>query len=391
MSFHKFDLKNINVKSAVKTFDYHKYRIEVTFITAILIMLLIVMFSSRIYATEEYWQVSIGNKVVATLNSQSSAKEVIEKVKDHYTREGAKNVTATMDPEMTITQKFYRVTADAPEISSVDDTVNYILSGTKVKKTYTVKSGDTFWSIADKKDISLNKLLSINNKKASSVIKSGDKLCLVESQPMVTVTTTQTVTDNQKIKYKTVYKKTAKLVKNTTKVKRAGKLGVKKVTATVTMVNGKVVKTKVLDSKVIKKARTAIVYKGTKKGSASSGTVSGGKGQAVASYALKFVGTPYVWGGSSLTSGVDCSGFVMAVYAHFGVSLPHDAGADRSYGKAVSVSNARPGDLICYYGHIGIYIGGGQLVHAKDYGYGVCIDNIHYSSKPILTVRRIFG
>jgi len=385
---------NLDINSITdrfKNFNYRKYKVELAFVVAIIAMLIVVMCSSRVYATEEYWAVNIGDKTVAYLNSQDSAKDVIAKVEDHYTKKGATNVKVSMEPSITLEQKYFRVSEKAPEISTVDETVDYILSGTKVSKTYTVKKGDTFWDISQENNISLNKLLSINNKKASSGIKAGDKLSLIATEPMVTVKTTQTVTENQKVKYKTIYKKSSKLAKNTTKVKRAGKYGTKKVTATVTMVNGKVVKTNVINSKVTKKAKAAIVLKGTKKASASSGTVSGGKGQAVANYALKFVGTPYVWGGSSLTNGVDCSGFVMAVYAHFGVSLPHDAGADRSYGKGVSVSNARPGDLICYYGHIGIYIGNGQLVHAKDYGYGVCIDNIHYSGKAIMTVRRIFS
>lgn len=391
MNFHKFKLKEFDFKSAVKTFDYRKCRIELTFAISIVLMLIVLLFSSHIYATEEYWQVSIGDKVVATLNSEDSANSVISQVKDHYTKSGATDVSATIDPEITVTQKFYRTIAKAPDVSTVDEVVDYILTGNKVEKTYTVKKGDTFWGIAEKKDISLSKLLSINNKKEESKLVAGDKLTLEAVEPMVTVTTTQTVKENQKIKYKTIYKKSSKLVKNTKKVKKVGKYGKKLVTATVTTVNGKTVKTSVISSKVVKKPTAAIVLKGTKKSSSKSGTSSSTGGQAVANYALQFVGIPYVWGGSSLTSGVDCSGFVMAVYAHFGVSLPHDAGADRNYGKGVSVSNARPGDLICYYGHIGIYIGGGRLVHAKDYGYGVCIDNIHYSSKPILTVRRIFN
>lgn len=93
---------------------------------------------------------------------------------------------------------------------------------------------------------------------------------------------------------------------------------------------------------------------------------SGNSGGAVASYALQFVGNKYVYGGSSLTNGTDCSGFTMAVYAAFGVSLPHNDVAQEAYGREVSYSEAQPGDLIFYGGHVGIYIGGGSIVHASN-------------------------
>jgi len=122
----------------------------------------------------------------------------------------------------------------------------------------------------------------------------------------------------------------------------------------------------------------------------SDGETYSGSGQAVADYALQFVGNPYEYGGSSLTDGADCSGFVMAVYDHFGVSMAHDADVMRNYGKGVSLSEAQPGDLVCYSGHVGIYIGGGQIVHAIDYGYDIGITSVNYSYKPVLAVRRIF-
>lgn len=113
-------------------------------------------------------------------------------------------------------------------------------------------------------------------------------------------------------------------------------------------------------------------------------------GVAVAEYALQFVGNPYVYGGSSLTNGTDCSGFVMSVYANFGVSLPHSSSADRSQGSAVDggLENAQPGDLICYSGHVALYIGDGQIVHASTKKTGIIVSNADY--KKILAIRRIF-
>lgn len=128
--------------------------------------------------------------------------------------------------------------------------------------------------------------------------------------------------------------------------------------------------------------------------SGSSVTASGGSGSAIASYAQKFVGNPYVYGGSSLTNGTDCSGFTMSVYLQFGYSLPHSAAAQAGCGKKVSLSSVQPGDLIFYkngggIGHVALYIGGGQVVHASNPSDGIKISKINYRTP--VSARRIVG
>ena len=111
-----------------------------------------------------------------------------------------------------------------------------------------------------------------------------------------------------------------------------------------------------------------------------------GNGQSIVDYAMQWVGQcNYVWGGTNLTPGgsVDCSGFTMNVYAAFGISLPHYSGEQINYGQAVSYEQLQPGDLICFSGHVGIYIGGGMMVHAASAERGIVVDNVFYNKQPI--------
>lgn len=111
------------------------------------------------------------------------------------------------------------------------------------------------------------------------------------------------------------------------------------------------------------------------------------RGRRIADYGLSFLGNPYVWGGTSLTNGADCSGFVQSVYKHFGITLPRTSAEQRYAGVEVAFSDAEPGDLVCYAGHIGIYIGDGQIVHASNSRNGIITSYAAY--RTILSVRRI--
>ena len=118
---------------------------------------------------------------------------------------------------------------------------------------------------------------------------------------------------------------------------------------------------------------------------AQSGGSSAGK--SIANYACQCIGNPYVSGGTSLTNGADCSGFIFRLYADYGYRVPRTSSQLRSVGTGVSYAEAQPGDIICYEGHVGMYIGGGMIVHASTQRTGIKVSNAQY--RPILAVRRV--
>lgn len=134
-----------------------------------------------------------------------------------------------------------------------------------------------------------------------------------------------------------------------------------------------------------------VTYTDTNYTSTINGATGSDLGKKIANYACQFIGNPYVYGGTSLTSGADCSGFTYRVYSNFGYTLPRTSFQQRSAGKGVSYEEAQPGDLICYEGHVGMYIGGGLIVHASSSAPyprgGIKVNNAQY--KTILAVRRI--
>ncbi|MDD3186714.1 MAG: C40 family peptidase [Anaerostipes sp.] len=112
------------------------------------------------------------------------------------------------------------------------------------------------------------------------------------------------------------------------------------------------------------------------------------KGTTVATFAKRFVGNSYVWGGTSLNSGADCSGFVKSVYKSFGYNIPRSSSSQRKAGKKVSSKKIQPGDLVCYSGHVAMYIGSGKIVHASSRKTGIKISP-NYKYRKVLSIRRI--
>ncbi len=215
--------------------------------------------------------------------------------------------------------------------------------------------------------------------------------------PLMTATLTEQLVENEVIPYTSTQENASDLTVGTKKVKTAGVNGAIANTMSITKINGQIVSSTILAETIVTNPVNEVISVGTKpvqtysyaKSSLSTAgkAIAGTTGEAVVAYAKLFLGNPYQYGGTSLTNGTDCSGFTMSVYAHFGVYLPHASSAQRSVGTAVSYSEARPGDIICYSGHAALYIGGGQIIHASTERTGIIIGSATY--KPILTVRRI--
>jgi len=226
----------------------------------------------------------------------------------------------------------------------------------------------------------------------NALMKSCDGL-----NPLMTATLTEQLVVNKIVPYTSIQENASDLTVGTKKVKTAGVNGTIANTVSITKVNGQIVASSLLNETIVANPVNEVVLVGTKPVrtysyaasylSTSGKAIPGTTGDAVVAYARLFLGNPYQYGGTSLTNGADCSGFTLSVYAHFGVSLPHSAYAQRFVGTAVSYSEAQPGDIICYSGHVGLYIGGGKIIHASTERKGIIIGSATYTT--IVTVRRI--
>ena len=373
--------------------------ITVASIAIVLVILIAgIMTSQGAFASEVYWDLKIGDKTIAVFNTQEEAESVISKVKNAYVTEGSEVLSTSVDPEMTIVETEYKEN-EKPELAKADKVADLILTGAEEKTEYQVKENETLWDIAYANGFTVDELIAMNPEKDPELIFVGDVLNLYEMKPLVNVTTEQIVKSEKSIQFETEEVDTSDLYIGQSEVKQQGEAGLENVTEQIKSLNGKAVESVVKDSQIIKEPVKEIINVGTASrpsasashasySSYSDGQTYSGDGGAVASLALQSVGYPYIYGGSSLT-GADCSGFVMAVYRNFGVSLPHGAVAQRYYGRSVSLGAALPGDIICNPGHVGIYIGGGQMVHAMNEYAGITVSPVTITG-PVLDVRRIF-
>ncbi|MEG0923756.1 MAG: NlpC/P60 family protein [Anaerovoracaceae bacterium] len=368
---------------------------SVIIIATMILTLIPVLNSANAYASdggteagnlqlESVWALKIGDEEILYVDSNESANQVIEGLRNYYLDKDAEIIEVIFDKEIKAEEKKF----DAAEfrkkdiqLSNVQDAIKYIVEGRKEYKVY----------VSEKLDITKSMPGEFSNgENGLSDFKEEAQLMVYDVAPFVNVTTIEKVTASKSIDYKTKYRNTYSLDRGKTKVSRKGEKGKKQVVSTVTKFNGTKISSNVVSEDVIKEPVTKIVLKGIGDVEAKrGGTYKFGDGEEVADFAKRYVGNPYSYGGTSLTRGADCSGFVLAVYDRFGIDLPHTASGQMSYGKGVSYSNAKPGDIIIYPGHAAMYIGNGKIVHAFNPSKGICITNARYDT--ILAVRRIFS
>lgn len=327
---------------------------------------------------EEPWDVTINGETVCMAASEEEANQLIEDITNYYLTEDSDVKSVEVKEEISAQPTELKRGMETPVVDDMDETLEYIMTGVEEKVTYEVKKGDTAWEIADENNISVDELEEWNEDTDLDDLHKGDVINLYETNPLVTVSSVEEITYTREIDYDTKYIKSSKLYIGETKVKTEGEKGEKTITAVVTKENGETVDKDIISSEVTKEPVKAVVYKGTK-----------ARGSAVVDYARQFIGNPYVYGGASLTNGTDCSGFTMSVYAHFGYSLPHNSYAQLNCGKAVSYSEAQPGDLIIYPNHVALYAGGGMIIHASSPRTGITTGSATY--RTILGVRRIIN
>lgn len=343
---------------------------------------------------EEIWAVVIGDEEVLYVDSEESGLQVIEGLKNCYLSQGSNVLDVQFDPAISV-KKIDSVSGDEFEALSnrtteVEDAVAQLSEGKVEYYVYKTEEGDSLKSIAKEKDLSAKKLVSLNfdEYEANEVIKEGTYLVLYGDTPYINVTTVEEITSTKNIAYKTVYKKSASLKKGEQKVQTKGIKGKKEIVEKVTKVNGEETDSEQISSEVIKNAQTKVVLKGTGSVTAKAGrTFDFADGSEVVEYAKQFVGNPYRYGGTSLTKGADCSGFVYSIYKNFGVNLPRVG--QSSVGKVVSYKNVKKGDILIYSGHVAIYAGNGKAVHAVNERVGIAVTSVNYTGS-VIGVRRIF-
>ncbi len=345
--------------------------------------------------TGEVWAVTIGDEEILYVDSEESGNQVIEGLKNYYLSEGSNVIDVQFDPVIEIKKvtSVYGLEFEAlsNNTTDVEDAVEQLSEGKVEYYVYKTEEGDSLESIAKDKGISAKKLvtLNFNDYDADETIKEGTYLVLYGEVPYLEVTTVEEITTTKSIDYDTVYKNSASLQKGTQKVQTKGVKGTKEVVEKVTKVNGEETDSELISSEVIKKPTDKVVLKGTGSVTAKAGkTFDFADGTEVVEYAKKFVGNPYVYGGTSLTNGADCSGFVYSVYKHFGVNLPRVG--QSSVGKSVSYKNVKQGDILIYSGHVAIYAGNGKAIHAVNERLGIRITSVNYTGS-VIGVRRIFS
>lgn len=372
---------------------------------------------------EQPWVVKIGDDESFVVASKKEGQDIIEQVKNSYSTDNTKSESTTLSPEITIVEKELERGEDKVALTDAEDAVAEVVTAnqteapvvtvrtveqvtdikaidfkTEYEKSDELPKGETKVIQEGKKgkktivsqvvkengaEVSKEVLSSaIEEKPVNKIVQEGTMEEAPEPEPTTEPPTAPTVTADNDEGERTAKSSSVEPASDSDSDSKKRDEDKDKDQKKSDDSQKSEDKDKDSDSKSKDDKDSK-----SKDDSDQKTKTKSGSGQAVVDYALQFVGNPYVYGGTSLTKGTDCSGFTMSVYKKFGVSLPHSSSAQRSYGKKVSYSNAKPGDLICYSGHVAIYIGKGKIVHASTPSTGIKVSKATY--KNILCVRRL--
>ena len=409
--------------------------VALSVILAILISMVSVSTTMKAYAeTIDYYELKVGGDTVAVFQEEEDAYSIIDEVKGNYIDQDSNVVDVKLTPAITVEKVTVSKDEEQPEVAdNAGSVVDYLIAADVDSDTYVVKEGDTLWDISMALNMSIDAIARANPQLDIENIHAGDEINIkAEAECPVHVIVEYEEVNEEVVPFETEYQENPDMYYDEEEVLLVeGQDGISKVTAKVITINGVVDSVMVLDVEEIQEPINQVIMYGTLERPVeeyyeeetyeeeyyeedtsdyyeesytetveetyeepeaaveeTSTATYAGSGQDVVNYALQFVGYPYVWGGTSLTEGCDCSGFIWRVFNNCGYSINRWPDDDFPH---VSASELRPGDITRYSGHYAIYIGNGMEISAVNEAQGIRTHPMYYSTGAFWYGIRVIG
>ena len=403
-------------------------------ILALLIPMVSIGGAATVFAgTVDYYELKVGEETVAVLGTEEDAYGLIEHVRDKYIEDGQNVVDIRMTPAVTVSKVTVPKSEEPAFDANMGKVLNSLLDTSENDNEYVVKEGDTVWDISTVLGMSIDAIQKQNPGLDIDNIAPGDKIVVKSTDSLINVMVEYEVESEVIVPFETIYEEDPTMSSDEEEyVKVEGVKGTKLVKERVVKVNGIIDQVDEISSEIITEPVSRIVVRGTlgqdseedayifdseeadeeeeyyeeeyeeesytetesysesseSEETYSSASTYSGNGSSVVDYALQFVGNPYVWGGTSLTNGCDCSGFIWRVFNDCGYSISRWPDDDFPH---VSASELRPGDITRYGGHYAIYIGNGMEISAVDEEQGIKTHPMYYSRSAFWYGIRVIG